>query len=206
MYFIDFVLSILPMVSYRLAVPFYRQFESQRSNDISKINISNKLITTSSLANLFIIFNLYNYVWEDLRRIEFKYIIYGMLITDTLEYFTHRIYHLQPLYKKFHKVHHSQEISVDVSFLNSELEATMTSILLFLSYFLVISYYEYIIVTTLSMISTAADHTYTSHTKFHYIHHHVNRNYNFQQPFFTFWDHLLGTYHPQTTTKIPFLP
>ena len=200
-------ISLLPAVSYFLAVPFYRQFEIEsRYNDKSKIDSSNRVIASSALVNMFGILNLYDYTDREIERVDLLYIIYGILITDTLEYFMHRLYHLTTLYTTFHKHHHSQLMAVDVSFLNSDFEALSTGLVLFLAYFSVLSYYEYLIISSLSMVATVSDHTYTSPTKFHQIHHHVNRNYKFQQPFFTFWDHLLGTYHPKTSPKIPFIP
>ena len=206
MYF-DIILSTIPTISYFLAVPFYRRFEIERRvNDPSKIRDSGQVMVSTCLANVLGVLNLYHYTERDIERVDPLHLIYGLLITDTIEYFIHRLYHLQMFYKSFHKQHHNQIMAVDVSFLNADSEALMTGLFILIAYISLLSYYEYLIVSSLSVVATVCDHAYTSTTKFHYIHHHVNRNYNFQQPFFTFWDHLLGTYHPKTSRKIPFIP
>ena len=57
------------------------------------------------------------------------------------------------------------------------------------------SFNEYIIVISLANIATVLDHSYFNYKNyFHYLHHSKYQNYNFQQPFFTYWDRLFRTY------------
>ena len=103
--------------------------------------------------------------------------------------------------------HRPVPMTPQTSFTNHDRESAMISPFILLVYTLSpLSYQDYIIVTALSFVATVSDHTVTSKKKFHYIHHHVNKNKNLQQPFFTFWDHIFGTYHKDTELKIPFKP
>lgn len=204
-----FLVCCIPTLSYFASVKLYSLYhEETKKPNIDSINYCNKLISKIVPVNTFIVFPLFNSN-NELERLNLYYIITGVLLVDTLEYMIHYFYHYKPnIYLKLHKEHHSSSImSPKHAFLNNDIAATKDSVLIFLSMFLLkFSFFEYVSVTSLSIISTVCDHTNTQPEKFHYIHHHVNKNKNFQQPFFTFWDHIFGTYYPNSKLKIPFVP
>ena len=81
------------------------------------------------------------------------------------------------------------------AFHNSDVDVFVTGSITLLSMILCnCSYNEYIFVVSLSFMSVVYDHTYTGNKyQHHWYHHEVNFNKNFQQPFFTYWDYILGT-------------
>jgi len=166
-------------------------------NNVNKHEVFLNVMTVTSstiVANLLIVY--FDILDPDELRI--LYILLGIWWIDTIEYFTHRLFHTNKyLYKNFHKVHHYLHDTYHFAALyNNAFEATLTGSMLFGGiYMLGISYKEYIIVTMLANVATVIDHTYINYkNKFHYLHHSQYHNYNFQQPFFTYYDRLLGTY------------
>ena len=55
---------------------------------------------------------------------------------------------------------------------------------------------EFNIVNSIAYVATVLQHTdlNTFHSNYHRVHHEKNVNCNYQQPFFTYWDRLFGTY------------
>ncbi len=216
MNFVDFLpdlktlfISVLPSVTYFVGLQVYKKFHTPlKDNKKDDIFKSHKNIITSGLANVCIIHPLYSVTGFDIDSVTITHVIWGILVIDTVEYIYHYFYHRVPfLFKHVHSVHHSVKIEPGVSFRNSDIEPFLTAPGVFLSLFFTnVSYYEYLIIISLSFLATIADHTNTHTRKFHYIHHHVNKQYNFQQPFFTFWDHIFGTYYKDTALKLPFIP
>ncbi len=130
-------------------------------------------------------------------NIRFLYIIYGIILLDTVEYIMHYNLHKYKFLYKFHKVHHEVNISYNYCTLyNSLTESIIETIMVVSSfYFFNFSFLEYIIVFTLGNICGVYQHSdFGNLNKFHYLHHSKYQNYNFQQPFFTYWDRILGTY------------
>lgn len=204
----NFSLCLLPTISYFASVYFYSMFQKENDKDIDTLSIkrSNKHMISVSLSNIFFSYPLFSY-FSNNEELTFYNIIIGMLIMDTCQYFCHYIYHNSSLYI-LHKEHHKiKSITPNTSFSHGDLAVIEDSLLVV--FFLILfnlSFIEFVIITSLSIVSNVSDHTNTSKNKFHYIHHHVNINKNLQAPFFTFWDHILGTYHPNTEIKIPFFP
>ena len=204
------MLSFLPTISYFISVKFYSYFQKKNTNpvDILDVKKSSKHMILSSVGNIFISYPIYNYFSEG-NLFSILNVLIGMVLLDTYQYFSHRFYHSDSyIYSLLHKEHHSQkQISPETSFAHGDIVVTLDSIFVIsmFIYFKII-FTEYIIILSLSFVSNVSDHTYTSKNKFHYIHHHVNINRNFQAPFFTYWDHIFGTYHKDTELKIPFVP
>lgn len=201
--------SCIPTITYFISVKIYSCFhEVKKDPDPEFIAISSKNIIASTPANIFAAYPFFNY-FSHTEGITISNIFIGIFIIDTMEYFYHYFLHrISFLYNNVHKGHHKPvPMSPRTSFTNHDSEIAMTSpFILFAYVFSPLSFEEYIIVTALSFSATVSDHTVTSKRKFHYIHHHVNKNKNFQQPFFTYWDHLFGTYYKNTELKIPFKP
>ena len=206
----NILVSFIPTISYFTSIKFYETFfhKGTRLPDKKYIDDSSKNMISSTPANIFLTFPIFNY-FNDIEGLSFFNILLGIFIVDTLEYFFHYLLHKNSFfYSLMHNVHHKPvPLHPRTSFSNHDLEVLMTSPVILVSLvFFNLSFHEYILVTALSFSATVCDHTDTSRRKFHYIHHHVNKNTNFQQPFFTFWDHLFGTYYPGTELKIPFVP
>ena len=203
--------SCVPTVSYFLSVKFYSLFHKPYTYarpGRKYIESSSKNMISSSVANVFMSYPLFNY-YSDIDSFSFYGLILGIFIVDTLEYFFHYFFHYNNFfYNTLHCVHHKPyPMAPEVSFSNHDVEVLITSpFILLLMVYLQMSFVEYILVTAMSFVATVSDHTITSKTKFHYIHHHVNKKTNLQQPFFTFWDHIFGTYNKTTSIKIPFIP
>lgn len=202
-------ICLIPTISYFISVEVYSFFHNKILEPKKEdIYYCNRLISTIIPANLFLIFPTFN-EYNNIETLKFYNIIFGMIVIDTLQYFCHYIYHINPrLFSKLHSEHHSSKIiNPRHAFLNNNIAAVEDSLLIFLTLLLLnISFMEYIIISSLSIISTVCDHVNTNPRKFHYIHHHVNKKKNLQQPFFTFWDHIFGTYYSNSNMKIPFIP
>lgn len=128
-----------------------------------------------------------------------------MLAVDTVQYWVHRLYHSSKFLYSFHKEHHRLVCPWVVgSLYNSYLEAFITGPLTSTVIQLCgVSYPEYITIVCLAFYFTIREHTYNKDidnnpktASFHWIHHRYSIKHNFQQPFFTFWDDIMGTrYH-----------
>ena len=131
-----------------------------------------------------------------------------VLIIDTIKYWSHRFFHTPYMFEAIHYVHHSVGKPVpSVSFANNSLEIVLTNpAIVVLSLLCGVTFLEFIIVMSLAFVATASDHANTDPRAFHMLHHCGNKNTNFQQPFFTFWDRICGTYNHNTVPKIPLWP
>ena len=202
-------ISLVPTLSYFVSVKVYNYFHQGKKNpDLKNIISSSKNMISSTPANVFLAYPLFRY-FSHIEGVYLSNILLGIFIIDTMEYFYHYFLHRIPiLYNKMHNVHHKPvPMCPETSFTNHDGEIMLTSPSILLVFvFSILSFEEYIIVTSMSFIATVSDHTVTSKKKFHYVHHHVNKNKNLQQPFFTYWDHIFKTYYEETEWKIPFYP
>ncbi len=205
----NILFSFVPTVSYFISTKFYGYFhQGKKIADSINVYSSSKNMIASTPANIFAAYPLFNY-FSYIEGVTFSNIMIGILIIDTMEYFYHYfLHHIPFLYNNVHNVHHRPvPMTPQTAFTNHDGEIAMTSPFILLVYvFSPLSFEEYIIVTALSFSATVSDHAVTSKKKYHYIHHHVNKNKNLQQPFFTFWDHIFGTYYEGSELKIPFVP
>jgi sterol desaturase/sphingolipid hydroxylase (fatty acid hydroxylase superfamily) len=142
-------------------------------------------------------------------------IIFGILFVDTVEYWRHRVEHFFPLvYKHTHKEHHQQRPMTTIEGFRNQYLDMILPLVPFVTYLYItnMTFIETMILTSLSLIATYADHTLTGDVeydrkKFHNVHHTSGWNENFQQPFFSYWDIVCGTVAENTIVKYnPFVP
>ncbi len=149
-------------------------------------------------------------------RCDWVRVAMGMLFVDTAEYWRHRFEHSNfRVYKLAHKEHHQQKPMTTVEgFRNMEADL-LIPLIPYTLYILIaqITFLESMVLTSLSLAATYADHTLTGDTdydreKFHHVHHTNGWNKNFQQPFFSYWDDLCGTKASWSRSKgwCPFIP
>ena len=207
-------LSSIPFLSY-WATCLFCFFFSKHKPTISSKNTESEVHTTLlspnkvlrnvlSLTLSTIPVNCLIYYFNIISKDDFRwyYLLIGLWWIDTIEYATHYIMHKVPfLYKNFHKEHHRIHIPYSFGALyNSTFEATLTSSMMLYGFYLLgISFPEFIVVTALANIATVLDHSneltfFNYKHKFHNLHHSKYQNSNFQQPFFTYYDRLFGTY------------
>jgi len=140
----------------------------------------------------------------EIEGVRFSYLIFGILLLDTIEYFAHYTYHKIPfLYHYVHKTHHAMKTPWSCGALyNSFSESILTSGLIAICFLLIFRFTlaEFTYVTTLGIIWTCMDHcdyfdhlTILGRKEHHRKHHEINIECNYQQPFFTFWDYALNT-------------
>jgi sterol desaturase/sphingolipid hydroxylase (fatty acid hydroxylase superfamily) len=120
-------------------------------------------------------------------------VLVGMCIVDTVEYWCHRAMHRTPwAYKHMHHTHHSIAPQPFCALLNSSAEALFTGMWIAAGFLLLqIPWQSFVIVTSLGSAKTVWDH---SHFSQQHALHHARPNVNFEQPFFTVWDRVMGTF------------
>lgn len=202
------IVSSIPTFGYFLACLFYSQFQLKGKNDNVHVTNSSRNAITTAFGNMFFVCPLITYYTKS-NIIRLPYVCLGIFIIDTIEYFLHYTYHLNLyIYHNIHNFHHKPHpINPYIALCNNDYELVITTPLILICFLIFkITYIEYIIITTLAIIATVCDHTYTSNRKFHILHHNNNKNTNFQQPFLTYWDYICGTYNKHSKIKIPFVP
>lgn len=139
---------------------------------------------------------------DQIWGVRWWYLLGGILLMDTLQYFYHRFEHHWPWwYQRFHADHHALRYAWSLgSFYNSLSDVVLVGSLLSVGFLYVFrfTFVEFQIVSCLAVLWTVLDHTsafdaWWGRSGFHAIHHSVHTNCNFQQPFLTFWDRWLGT-------------
>lgn len=124
------------------------------------------------------------------------FVVGGVLLFDLVEYVMHRLYHHRLLYKTVHKPHHLLWCPYPYSALyNGKIEYTVTGAMLFVVFRLSgFSQMEFVAVNLLGTVKTVFDHTwFGSKEAHHWVHHEVDINTNFEQPWTDIYDRLLGT-------------
>jgi len=141
---------------------------------------------------------------EQVYGIRWWYILAGIPLMDTIQYFAHRFQHEHPwFYRNFHYGHHNiRETFSFGSLYNSVGEVIFTGSIMGFVYMILFkfTFQEFQIVSSLAIFWTVMDHTayfndvwWLGRKNFHNIHHSIQVNCNYQQPFMTFWDEWLGT-------------
>lgn len=186
----------------------------EKNNSISKREAALRMLQIDTL-HMFTTLPM-EYAWtiplEQVYGVRWYYLIGGIFLMDTIEYFSHRIQHQIPwLYRNFHYGHHWMRYSFSLGgFYNTLHEAAITGSMigLFFMYVFRFTFVEFQIVSSLAVFWTVMDHTaafdkvwWLGRKDFHRIHHSVNVDCNFQQPFMTFWDKLLGTDYDSVVKK-----
>ncbi|KAI9313033.1 sphingosine hydroxylase [Dichotomocladium elegans] len=151
-----------------------------------------------------IAWSLYNIGWPCLQ------LFLGMVIMDTHQYFLHRLFHVNTfLYKHFHSHHHRLYVTYAFGALyNHPLEGfLLDTVGATIAYELTgMSPRLGMIFFTFSNMKTVDDHCgysfpwdplqvlFGNNVVYHDIHHQpYGIKTNFSQPYFTFWDNILGT-------------
>lgn len=207
------LLSIAPILTFWTAAIV---FDGLGWNHESSVLAQHNVITKSDAIKRMLQIDLlhlvttlpWEYAWtippEQVYGCRWYYILGGIFLMDTIQYCTHRIQHEIPwLYKTFHHGHHSMRWSFSYgSFYNDICEVMVTGSIIGAMYMYVFhyTYLEFQIVSCLAIFWTVMDYTavfnhvwWLGRKDFHRIHHSVNIDCNFQQPFMTYWDKLLGT-------------
>ena len=121
----------------------------------------------------------------------------GIVVMDILQYIMHRLAHTIPALYRHHKVHHEmKELSSVGGLYNDYAEAIVSSGVMGIVFncLLGFSMLEFSILSSLSFIATVRLHSPQFGKTNHWRHHNGFKNYNFQQPFGTWLDKLMGTY------------
>ena len=217
-YYMDFLQSApievvlictVPAVMYFTAVPFYTQFAKKNNVDPVKKFTCDTMVISSCLGHFFILYPLYTYLKLDIMTFSLWKLFLGMLVMDTFQFWNHYALHKIPgAYKYVHYVHHSMgDPSPSESVLVHPFEGVIgTPIMVSMFMFSGLSFAIFVIITGMTYASFVCEHTITTPYKYHYIHHNVNINKNFEAPFFSFWDRLMGTYHPKSEVALPYIP
>lgn len=146
--------------------------------------------------------------------------VFACFVMDTWQYFLHRLFHESRfLYRHFHSWHHRLLVPYSFGALyNHPLEGfLLDSVGGALSFALSgMPPRNAIIFFSFATIKTVDDHCgmyspynpfhllFRNNAAYHDVHHQVKGfRSNYSQPFFPFWDHLLGTYMPFSIVKRP---
>lgn len=142
----------------------------------------------------------------------------AMLVLDTWQYFMHRAMHESRfLYRHLHSWHHQLYVPYALGALyNHPIEGLLMDTCGGALAFVVSGMHPRTAVFffCFATMKTVDDHcglflpfnpfqwTFQNNSAYHDIHHQLHGfKYNFSQPFFPIWDHLLGTYMPHQLTK-----
>lgn len=204
-----YFLSFLPSLMYFIAVPIYARYAVKLEYDPEKKLACDVMVLSTGLAHLFLNYPIYVYLGKDILYFSVWKLFLGMLVMDTFQYWHHYALHNIPgAFKYVHYVHHSMgEPSPYESVLVHPVEA-LTGPVIMISMFVLagLSFKVFVIITGLTYVGFVCEHTITTPYKYHYIHHKVNINSNFEAPFFSFWDRLMGTRHPKSDNMPAFYP
>jgi sphinganine C4-monooxygenase len=122
----------------------------------------------------------------------------GLVLMDTAEYWAHRLLHLPWFYALAHKEHHQLVVPWSFGALyNGYWEVALAAPVIASAFALCgFTWIEFVVVQTLAYVATVVQHWAPSNP--HLLHHNGHPDKNFQQPFFFYWDRLLGTYHEES--------
>ncbi|KAJ4793593.1 Sphingoid base hydroxylase 2 [Rhynchospora pubera] len=142
----------------------------------------------------------------------------AMFVMDTWQYFVHRYMHQNKfLYRHIHSKHHSLIVPYAIGALyNHPLEGLLLDTVGGVLSFLVsgMTARTAVFFFCFAVIKTVDDHCglwlpgnifhlfFQNNTAYHDIHHQLQGlKYNYSQPFFSIWDHILGTHMPYNLVK-----
>jgi sphinganine C4-monooxygenase len=112
---------------------------------------------------------------------------------DTVEYWGHRLLHLNFMYGRVHKDHHQLVVPYAFGALYNSYSEVLVIVPLIVVVFLPFSWLDFIMIQSISYVATVKQHCADQNHP-HMLHHNGHLNKNFHQPFFYFWDKLMGTY------------
>ena len=182
---------VVPYIIYWLSAYFlYKPIESKR-NVVAKSTVIKRVLLMQSMSVATQTLIHWNCTDDYFRWYS---IPLGIFLIDTSQYWMHRLFHIKLLYRYFHYVHHQLKVIYSYGAIYGNLFDAGTNSLVIELLFLLFKYskFEMMIIQSLAMFATVYIHA-TGYNKFHEIHHSSSKHGNFQQPFFTFWDDILGT-------------
>lgn len=135
-------------------------------------------------------------------------LLLAMVTIDTFQFWAHYLLHSKALFKKFHVVHHKITKTYSfMSFYNSYTEGILMDIVgaLLTQRVCNLNVYQFNFFIAFATMKAVSDHSgyflpfdpftwFPNNAKYHQKHHNPKTmNFNYEQPFFTFWDTLMGT-------------
>lgn len=136
-------------------------------------------------------------------------IVLGMITIDTFQFWTHYLLHTPELFKLFHVVHHQIIKTYSfMAFYNSYTEGILMDIVgaLITQRVCSMNLFQFNILIAVGTMKSVSDHSgymlpfdpftwFPNNALYHQVHHNPKTMcFNYEQPFFTFWDSLMGTY------------
>jgi len=207
--------TILPIgVFWSVSLCFYAlglDFDTN-VNQVSKRQVVTRTLQLNALHILSSLPLEYDVFFERPKIFRWYYFIFGILLLDTLEYFLHYMYHKIPfLYKYCHVTHHEMKMSWSFGALYNSLAESIISGGIISCFFFCVFHFsivEFSLVTSVAILWTCMDHcdyfksVYWLGRKNYHARHHLYKTGNYQQPFFTFWDHVWQTKIPTTHQEV----
>jgi len=135
-------------------------------------------------------------------------ILLGMLTIDTVQFWSHYALHSRYLYRQFHMVHHTITKTYSfMAFYNSYTEGILLDIVgaIITQRICFLNVYQFNTLIAIATMKAVSDHSgymlpwdpftwFPNNALYHQKHHNPKTmTFNYEQPFFTFWDSLMGT-------------
>lgn len=187
------LLAVLPPVVYWLLCGIINILgwdTKHPKSSVSKSHVAQRIVLLHFLSTIAMIAD-FTYLRNGTGTLRWWFLPYGIFAMDTAEYIVHRIQHIPVIYRHSHKAHHQMTVPWSYGALyNSfgEIAITIPIVSLFMS---PLGWLEYIIIQTISYVATIIQHC--NPNSLHMLHHEGGTQYNFQQPFFYYWDYIFGT-------------
>ena len=214
----DCVATMLPILTFWTTVAWYTYngmavpSKKQKFDGPTVLGMGMRMIQinllhiVSTLANIMASHILSGEVVDHGFSVRWWTLPVGIVAMDTIQYICHRTFHSVPVLYRFHKVHHEIKALYSIGALyNSIWEVIITGAAMGALFYNVLGYrpFEFALLSSLSFVQTVREHTPSFGKTCHWVHHNTNINANFQQPFFSYWDKLFGTYQapPPIETK-----
>lgn len=166
------------------------------------ISFINHYISKDDLRNEIRNMEHEGFIWSSVK------ILLGMLTIDTFQFWSHYFLHSKLLFRQFHMVHHMITKTYSfMAFYNSYTEGILMDIVgaLITQRICFLNVYQFNFLIAIATMKSVSDHSgymlpfdpftwFPNNALYHQKHHNPKTmNFNYEQPFFTFWDSLMGT-------------
>ena len=208
---LPFIIAALPtFVFWIFSYGFCDYYMEVNNNYNGKVTVQDMVKTQLMIDFLQFITTIPRiYMETDLYNCRPSRLLLGIIVIECVEYFAHRLMHTNKLLWNLHKTHHRLvPVHTLGSYYNSIGEVIFTGSMLgfMLIYVSGLSLLEVAIVASLGSICTIMDHCPTNNGKDNYtrheIHHNININTEYGQPFSGVLDDIFGTrYYRQDRRK-----
>jgi sterol desaturase/sphingolipid hydroxylase (fatty acid hydroxylase superfamily) len=146
--------------------------------------------------------NQNGFVWSIIK------ILLGMLTIDTFQFWSHYALHSPFLFRQFHMVHHMITKTYSfMAFYNSYTEGILMDIVgaIITQRLCYLNALQFNVLIAIATMKAVSDHSgymipwdpftwFPNNANYHQKHHNPKTmGFNYEQPFFTFWDGLMGT-------------